>query len=177
MAQPIPLPVPAVPLLSPARVARTLDRLACEAVERLPDASALVVLGIPSRGDALAADLARRIAALVGHDVPTFALDVSAFRDDRQPASEERPPPNLDMDLTGCDVLLVDDVLHTGRTVRAALDAVVQRGRPRSIRLAVLVDRGGREYPIQPDAVGRVVAVDGGARVVVRDDFSVEVHP
>lgn len=169
--------MPAVPLLSPARVARTLDRLACEAVERLPDASALVVLGLVTRGDALAADLARRIGALVGCDVPVFALDVSDFRDDRPTESGTRPRPTLGVSLAGRDVLLVDDVLHTGRTVRAALDAVVQLGRPRSIRLAVLVDRGGREYPIQSDFVGRVVAVDVGARVVVRDDFSVEVHP
>lgn len=166
--------MPPIQLLSPARAARTLDRLACEAVERLPDAARLVVLGIPARGDALAADLARRIAALVGHDVPSHTLDPSGYRDDG-PRPGAAPLPGLD--LSGRDVLLVDDVLHTGRTVRAALDAIVHLGRPRTIRLAVLVDRGGREYPIHPDFAGRTLPADASARLHVHPDFSVHLHP
>jgi len=98
--------------------------------------------------------------------VPSWALDVTAYRDDRDPG-EPVPGTIEGPDLEDRDVVLVDDVLFTGRTVRAALDAVVRYGRPRSIQLAVLVDRGHREYPIQADYVGRVIPTRHRERVIV----------
>lgn len=156
-------------LLSPARVERTLTRLACEVVERNRGAEALLVFGMRTRGHALARRLAEALAPLAGHAVEVHALPVEAFRDDRPDAA---PPPLPDdaPDATGRDVLLVDDVLYTGRTARAALDAVLQFGRPRTTRLVVLVDRGGREVPVQPDFVGVTIPTHAGERVTVDPD-------
>ena len=169
-------PGPAL-LVSGSRVARTLDRLAAEVVEHHRGATGLIVVGIQTRGDALADALAARIAALVGHDIPSVGLDVSAFRDDRSgdlPSSSGNLP-----DLTGATVLLVDDVLHTGRTIRAALDAVVRAGRPRQIRLAVLVDRGAREIPVRADYVGRDLPIRPSERIRIEpgEGFAVYLDP
>ena len=160
-------------LLSAARVARTLDRLAAEVVEDHRGADRLIVFGIRTRGDLLGEALAQRIGALVEHPVPAHGLDVTAFRDDR-PHDTDTPPGTLP-DVTGCDVLLVDDVLHTGRTIRAALDALVRVGRPHAIRLAVLVDRGAREFPIRADYVGRDLPVQPSERIRIEpsEGFSV----
>jgi pyrimidine operon attenuation protein / uracil phosphoribosyltransferase len=160
-------------LLSSARVARTLDRLAAEIVEDHRGADRLVVFGIRTRGDALGHALARRISTLAGQMVPSHGLDVTPFRDDR-PHDANAPQSPLP-DVTGRDVLLVDDVLHTGRTIRAALDALVRGGRPRVIRLAVLVDRGAREYPIRADYVGRDLPVQPAERIRIEpaEGFSV----
>ena len=152
--------------MTPERVRRTLARLAAEVVERNRGAERLLVFGLRRRGVGVAEALADALARVAGETVEVVGLDVSAFRDDR-PA--DAPPPALDAgapDATGRDVLLVDDVLFTGRTARAALDAVLQHGRPRTIRLAVLVDRGGREVPVQPDFVGRTVPTKAAERVV-----------
>ncbi len=151
-------------LYAPERVSRTLNRMASEIVERNRGAEGLVVCGIKKRGALVAAVLASRIGALVETAPPCYALDVSAYRDDRPFADT---PEDIPFDATNRDVLLVDDVLYTGRTARAALDALVRYGRPRSIQLAVLVDRGHREYPIQPDYVGRTIPTKYRERVVV----------
>ena len=152
--------------MTPERVRRTLARLASEVVERNRGAERLLVFGLKRRGVGLAEALAAAVEAVAGQTVDVVPLDVSAFRDDR-PAGLPDPLPAGAPDATGRDVLLVDDVLFTGRTARAALDAVVQHGRPRTIRLAVLVDRGGREVPVQPDFVGRTVPTKADERVVV----------
>lgn len=169
-----PCPAPAL-LVSGARVARTLDRLAAEVVEHHRGASDLIVVGIRTRGDALADTLAARIAALVGHDVPSVGLDVSAFRDDRSGEAPAAPSGDLP-DVTGATVLLVDDVLHTGRTIRAALDALVRAGRPRQIRLAVLVDRGAREIPVRADYVGRDLPVRPSERIRIEPSEGFAVY-
>lgn len=152
-------------ILSPERVARTLDRLAHEVVERNRGGEDMVVVGILRRGADLAEALAGQIAQIVGHDIPCYGLDVRPYRDD----GDTVPPPGRDGRIHVADrhVLLVDDVLHTGRTARAALDAIVHHGRPRSIQLAVLVDRGGREYPIEATYFGRVLPAKPGERIVV----------
>lgn len=164
-------------VLSAARVDRTLDRLACEVIERQGGTERLVVVGIKARGTRLGEALAGRLTQALGHPVPFYELDASAYRDDRPAPTEARPDATLAV--RDQDVVLVDDVLHTGRTVRAALDALVRHGRPRRIQLAVLVDRGDREYPIQPDYVGRWLPTPTGSRVVVRADegFAVDVLP
>lgn len=153
-------------LLSPARVERTLTRLACEVAERNRGTNGLLVFGLRRRGHALAERLAAALAPLAGGTVDVYPLPVKGFRDDRP---DVFPPPLPDdaPDATGRDVLLVDDVLYTGRTARAALDAVLRYGRPRTLRLAVLVDRGGREVPVQPDFVGVTLPTHTDERVTV----------
>ncbi|MEM1044081.1 MAG: bifunctional pyr operon transcriptional regulator/uracil phosphoribosyltransferase PyrR [Bacteroidota bacterium] len=161
-------------LLSPARVRRTLTRLAYEIVERNRGGASLEVFGIRQRGVALAETLAGIIGEIEGRPVPVHPLDVTPFRDDLTDASEPEP---LDPRPTveARDVILVDDVLFTGRTARAALDAVLFYGRPTSIQLAVLIDRGHREYPIQPDFVGRVIPTKHRERVTVEVSGEVAV--
>jgi pyrimidine operon attenuation protein / uracil phosphoribosyltransferase len=138
-------------------VSRALTRIAHEILERNKGASDLVLLGIPTRGVPLAKRIAARIASVEGVEVPVGSLDVTMYRDDlrMRPARTllptEIPPSGID----GKVVVLVDDVLFSGRTIRAALDAMNDVGRPKAVRLAVLVDRGHRELPIRADSVGK----------------------
>ena len=142
--------------MEPTDVRRALTRIAHEVVERNRGTDDLVIVGIRTRGAFLADRLASSISSFEGQELASGALDVSLYRDD----VALRGPRNLESttvprDLDGRVVVLVDDVLYTGRTVRAAFDAVLDLGRPRAIRLAVLVDRGHRELPIRPDHVGK----------------------
>ena len=145
-----------VEILSSEEIRRTMTRLASQVIERSRDLSNLVVLGIYTKGVALAENLAKQIEVLEGVTVPVGALDITFYRDDldqigvRTPAKTDIP-----FDLTGKTVLLVDDVIYKGRTIRAALNAVNEYGRPATIWLAVLVDRGHRELPIHPDFTGK----------------------
>ena len=126
----------------------------------------MILVGIRERGARVSELIASILERVASTTVPTLALDVSGFRDDRE--SDAPPPETVDgPDLEDRDVVLVDDVLFTGRTARAALDAVIRFGRPRSIQLAVLVDRGHREYPIQADYVGRAIPTRHRERVTV----------
>lgn len=156
-------------LMKPERVRRTVTRLAYEVIERNRGVDGLLVFGLKERGAALADRLADALEEATGQHVERHALDISAFRDDRPDADPETLGPDAPR-AEGRDVLLVDDVLFTGRTARAALDAVLQYGRPRTIQLAVLVDRGHREVPVHPDFVGRVVPTKHDERVVVDPD-------
>jgi pyrimidine operon attenuation protein/uracil phosphoribosyltransferase len=138
-------------------VRRCLSRIAHEIVEHNHGVEEIALVGILNKGDHLAHRLAAKLRELEGADVPVGALDVSRHRDDlhlRQPA-EHRPSEMPKVD--GLTVVLVDDVIHHGRTVRAALDALLEYGRPRAIQLAVLVDRGHRELPLRADYVGKNV--------------------
>jgi pyrimidine operon attenuation protein / uracil phosphoribosyltransferase len=154
------------------RMARTLTRIAHEILERNRGLEDLALIGIRSRGVPLAARLAAALAALSGIDVPTGALDITLYRDDLmrhavgpQPVVRRTEIPfSIDNRL----ILLVDDVLYTGRTVRAALDALIDFGRPRAIQLVVLVDRGHRELPIRADYVGRNIPTSQPQSVQVR---------
>ena len=143
-------------LLQADDVRRAITRMAHELVEHDPDAERLVLLGIPTRGAVLARRLAEQMTRIADRPVPVGSLDVTLYRDDLagQPTRATRRT-DVPVDLDGATVVLVDDVLYSGRTVRAALDAVTAIGRPAVVRLAVLVDRGHRELPIRPDAVGR----------------------
>ena len=154
-----------IQLLSPARVRRTVARLAFEVIERNRGGAHVVIFGIRRRGMVIATMLAEALAEVEQHNVPVHALDMTAFRDDR-PGKEESLKGELPR-VEDRDVLLVDDVLFTGRTARAAIDAVLSCGRPRTIQLAVLIDRGHREVPIQPDFVGRVIPTKHAERIVV----------
>ncbi len=149
---------------------RAMTRIAHEILERNRGAADLVLLGIPSRGVPLARRIAAHIRAVEGVEVAVGALDVTLYRDDlrqqptRGPQPTEVPPGGID----GKTVVLVDDVLYSGRTVRAALDAMNDLGRPDVVRLAVLVDRGHRELPIRADHVGKNLPSARTERVMVR---------
>ena len=146
---------------------RSLTRIAHEVVERNRGVSGIVLVGVMSKGDVLARRLSRKLEELEGQPVPTGALDVTKHRDDlhlRPPA--ERPPSQVPV-LDGKTVVLVDDVIHRGRTARAAMDALMDFGRPRAIQLAVMIDRGHRELPIRPDYVGKNVPTSDAERVEV----------
>jgi pyrimidine operon attenuation protein/uracil phosphoribosyltransferase len=138
-------------------ITRALTRIAHEILERNKGADDLVLLGIPSRGVPLAERIAERIASVEGHAVPVGSLDVTMYRDDLRlkPARALLPTQIPSGGIDGKTVVLVDDVLFSGRTIRAALDALNDLGRPRAVRLAVLVDRGHRELPIRADFVGK----------------------
>ena len=157
-------------VLDGADVHRALVRIAHEIVERNKGTDGLVVVGIHTRGVPLARRLAGKLEEIEGRPVPAGALDVAMYRDD----IGMRPPQathdtELPFELAGKVVVLVDDVLYTGRTVRAALDALTDFGRPRAIQLAVLVDRGHRELPLRADYVGKNLptAPDQAVRVLL----------
>ena len=164
------IPENARDVLTADEISRALRRIGHEILERNKGAADLILLGIPSRGVPLAHRLAAAISAVEGTAVPVGALDITLYRDDlrRQPT---RPPHRSVIPDGGIDdrvVVLVDDVLYSGRTIRAALDALSELGRPRAVRLAVLVDRGHRELPIRADHVGKNLPTSRDERVHVR---------
>ena len=144
-------------VMDPRDISRALTRIAHEILERNKGASDLVLLGIPSRGVPLAQRIADKITAVEGIAVAVGSLDVTMYRDDlrMRPARTLLPTEIPQGGIDGRTVVLVDDVLFSGRTIRAALDAMADVGRPRAVRLAVLVDRGHRELPIRADFVGK----------------------
>jgi pyrimidine operon attenuation protein/uracil phosphoribosyltransferase len=150
---------PKTTILDAQQMARVIRRMAGEIVERNRGITDLLLVGIRTRGVPLAEALAAEIERMEGHKVPIGTLDITLYRDDlstvaTQPLVKETYLPRP---IDGCLVVLCDDVLYTGRTVRAALDHLVDYGRPRAVQLAVLVDRGHRELPIQADVVGKTV--------------------
>lgn len=157
-------------VLDSDEIARAITRIAHEILEREKGSAGLVVMGIHTRGVPLAHRIADRIGQIEGRPPATGALDITMFRDDlrlrpaRALAHTDVPPGGID----GRTVLLVDDVLFTGRSVRAALDALSEIGRPRAVRLAVLVDRGHRQYPIRADYVGKNIPTSLRESVHVR---------
>jgi len=155
-------------VMDASEVRRAVTRVAHEIVERNKGASEVVLVGIRTRGPVIAARLAKEIERIEGTAPPCGSLDVTLYRDDlasQGPRSVERTDvPDFD----GKVVVLVDDVFYTGRTVRAALDAISDLGRPRAVQLAVLVDRGHRELPMRADFVGRNLPTGGTERVSVR---------
>ncbi|MGB3789073.1 MAG: bifunctional pyr operon transcriptional regulator/uracil phosphoribosyltransferase PyrR [Phormidesmis sp.] len=157
-----------VDILSAEELRRTLNRLASEIVERSGDLSDLVLLGIHTRGVPLAESLMEQIGRLEGISVPVGALDITFYRDDLDQIGVRAPAKTvIPFDLTGKTVVLVDDVIYSGRTVRAALNAVHDYGRPGAVRLAVLIDRGHRQVPIHPDFVGKQLPTSSDESVQV----------
>ena len=148
-------------VLDAARISRSLARIAHEILERNHAIDELALIGIRTRGVPLARRLAQSIREINQHDVPTGALDITLYRDDlmRTPVGAQPVIRKTEIPFSIDDkrVLLVDDVLYTGRTIRAALDALIEFGRPKAIQLVVLIDRGHRELPIKADYVGRNV--------------------
>jgi pyrimidine operon attenuation protein/uracil phosphoribosyltransferase len=157
-------------LLGPDEMARSIRRIAHEIVENNKGAQGLVLAGLLTRGYPLAKRLAAAIAEFEGVAVPAGKLDIGLYRDDIGTRTDQPRlrPSEMPADIDGATVVLVDDVLYTGRSVRAAMDALLDFGRPRRVRLAVLVDRGHRELPISPDFVGKNVPTRHGEDVQVR---------
>jgi pyrimidine operon attenuation protein/uracil phosphoribosyltransferase len=153
-------------ILDEADVRRALTRIAHEILERNKGAANLCLIGVHTRGIPLAHRLAGLIESFEGQPVPVGKLDIAQHRDDR-PHNGARLLTSIDFDLTTKHVILVDDVLYTGRSVRAALDALIEHGRPAEVQLAVLVDRGHRELPIRADYVGKNIPTSRRERVTV----------
>ena len=146
-------------LMSASEIERTLVRLAHEVLEKTSDLKRLAFIGIRRRGIPMAQRLAKKIKELENLDVPTGILDINLYRDDLSTVGE-RPVVSgtqIDFAVTGMDIILMDDVLYTGRTIRAALDALFELGRPARVQLLALIDRGWRELPIEARYVGRKV--------------------
>jgi pyrimidine operon attenuation protein/uracil phosphoribosyltransferase len=178
-------------VLQPDDVARVLDRIAHQILEKTRGGTDVVLLGIPTRGEPLARRLAERIGTFGGVSVAVGTLDITLYRDDLR-SQAVRPLGRTVEPAGGVDgklVILVDDVLFSGRTVRAALDALIDLGRPRAVQLAVLIDRGHRELPIRADYVGKnlptsaseqvhvsVAEIDGADGVVISDGNAGEEH-
>lgn len=155
-------------VLDGAEISRALTRISHEIIEANKGVSDLVLVGIPTRGTMLARRIADNIARIESVEIPVGSLDVTMYRDDlaQHPTRTPRPtemPANID----GTTVVLVDDVLYSGRTVRAALDALGDHGRPKAVRLAALIDRGHRELPIRADYIGKNLPSSRDERISV----------
>jgi len=146
-------------LMSASEIDRTLVRLAHEILERTQNLDSLAFIGIRRRGVPLAQRLAKKISDLEGREIPVGILDINLYRDDLSTVGEKPVVSEtaISFSVTGKDIILFDDVLYTGRTIRAALDALFDEGRPARVQLCVLIDRGHRELPIEARYVGRMV--------------------
>ena len=156
-------------IMGPDDIRRALARVSHEILERNRGSRDVVLVGVHTRGVHLARRLAQNILQFEGSQVPVAELDISLYRDDLQ--ERARPPlklTSLPVDIGDKSVVLVDDVLYTGRTIRAAMDALIDFGRPRQVQLAILLDRGHRELPIRPDYVGKNIPTSQEERVMVR---------
>lgn len=158
-------------VLDEQAIRRALTRVAHEIIEKNKGIEDCVLVGIRTRGIYLAERLAERIKQIEGKPIPVGELDITLYRDDLTKKTGDQEPlvkgSNIDHEITNKTVVLVDDVLYTGRTVRAALDALVDIGRPSSVQLAVLVDRGHRELPIRADYVGKNIPTSSSEMIVV----------
>lgn len=167
-------------LLDTPGINRALTRIAHEILEHNKGVENLALVGIRSGGDVLGRELAQRIAKIEGVEIPCGSIDIGLYRDDLSSrGTVEVGPTDIPFSLDGLSIVLVDDVLFTGRTIRAAMDAMMDFGRPKAIQLAVLVDRGHRELPIRADFVGRNVptALEEKVDVIFNDnDCAAEVR-
>jgi len=158
-------------VLDEQAISRALTRIAHEIIERNKGIEDSVLVGIKTRGIYLANRLAERIEQIEGKKISIGELDITLYRDDLSTKTSDQEPlvkgSDIPVDVTNQKVILVDDVLYTGRTVRAAMDALVDIGRPANIQLAVLVDRGHRELPIRADYVGKNIPTSGSEKIVV----------
>lgn len=166
-------------IMDETAIRRALTRIAHEIIERNKGIENCVLAGIKTRGVFLAKRLAERLENIEGISIPWVELDVTSYRDDR--SSEERgaEKANFPVSIHGKVVILIDDVLYTGRTIRAAMDAIMDCGRPEAIQLAVLADRGHRELPIRPDYIGKNVPTSRAEEIEVllqENDGSDEVR-
>lgn len=144
---------------------RSITRMTHEIIEKNKGVEDLILIGIVTRGVPLAHRIAKLLEEFEGISVPVVELDIKGWRDD---LVEEVEKHSLDMEFTGKKVIIIDDVLHKGRTIRAAMDAIIDHGRPTSIQLAVLIDRGHREFPIRANVIGKNIPTSSTERVQVQ---------
>jgi len=155
-------------VLDKKSIDRIIARMTLEILERTDESSPLIIIGLKKRGDVLGDRIAEKIKSLEGNTVESSALDITFYRDDVElKAYKYILKEDIDFDITDKNVVLVDDVIETGRSIRAALDALIDSGRPKSIQLAVLIDRGGREFPIRPDYFGKKIQAELKSKVEV----------
>jgi pyrimidine operon attenuation protein/uracil phosphoribosyltransferase len=158
-------------VLDDQAVRRALTRIAHEIIEKNKGVQGSILVGIKTRGIYIAKRLAERIEAIEGNPIPVGELDITLYRDDLTKKTDDQEPlvkgSDIPVDISNQKVILVDDVLYTGRTVRAGMDALMDIGRPASIQLAVLVDRGHRELPIRADYVGKNIPTSSSEKIVV----------
>lgn len=154
-------------ILDEQAVSRAIVRISFEIVERNKGAEDLCIVGIMGGGVSLAKRIAAKISEIEKREVEWGQLDITCHRDDQAPPKDYQDRSVIDFPLTGKRVVLVDDVIYTGRTVRAAIDALMERGRPRNIQLAALIDRGHRELPIRADFIGKNLPTSSGEQVRV----------
>lgn len=159
-------------ILDDKAIARAITRIAHEIIERNKGIESCILVGIKTRGAFIARRLAEKIEQIEGKKILTGELDITLYRDDLSEKHKNQEPlvhqVDIEHDIQGMKVVLVDDVLYTGRTVRAAMDAVMDLGRPAQIQLAVLIDRGHRELPIRSDFVGKNIPTSSNERIVVQ---------
>ena len=175
MSTHVPADATARQLLDDEAIAKALSRIAHEIIERTDELESVALVGIQSRGAPLASRLRRLVEERCGVSLPVGALDITFHRDDVHVRDGGRPPgrqpvvraTSIAFPIEGMTVVLVDDVLYTGRTIRAAIDALLEYGRPARVQLAVLVDRGHRELPIRPDYVGKNLPTGRDERIQV----------
>jgi len=170
-------------IMDESAIRRALTRIAHEVVEKNKGIQGCVLIGIRTRGIYLARRVAERILEIEGQPIATYELDITGYRDDRPSREGGIPDSELTFLVKDKRIILFDDVLYTGRTIRAAMDALMDHGRPQSIQLAVLVDRGHRELPIRPDYVGKNVPtsrheqIEVSLREIDDDDCVTILHP
>ncbi len=155
-------------ILNKDEIEKNIIRISNEILERNIDSSTLIIIGIKNRGDILAKRIEKRIESIDRKKITTSEIDITFYRDDvHLKAYKYVVKQKTQLDITDKNIILVDDVIFTGRSVRAAIDALIDSGRPSSIQLAVLIDRGGRELPIQPDYIGKKMFVKLDKEVLV----------
>jgi pyrimidine operon attenuation protein/uracil phosphoribosyltransferase len=157
-------------IMDASKIRRVLARIATEVIERNRNLKNLVIVGVKTRGITIGKRVAHLVKELEGVDIPVGVLDIARYRDDIpvSPVKDDLKTAELGFSVIKRDVLLVDDVLMTGRTIRAAMDALIDRGRPQTVQLVVLIDRGHRELPIRPDYVGKTLPTSRREAVRVR---------
>ncbi len=156
-------------IMSKEQISRTLKRMTHEIIERHADLEHIVLIGIQKKGYPIAVAIQQNLKRFADIDVPLFGLDITPYRDD---VKGMNIPDKLDLDAFDKEVIIIDDVLFTGRSVRAAMDAINDYGRPRQIQLAILIDRGHRELPIRADYIGKNIPTARDEKVVVEPDLA-----
>ncbi|KEI97260.1 bifunctional pyrimidine regulatory protein PyrR uracil phosphoribosyltransferase [Clostridium botulinum A2B7 92] len=173
-------------IMDEVKIKRSITRISHEIIEKNKGGQDIVLVGIKRRGVPIAKRIAENIKNFEGIDIPVGTLDISLYRDDLSELSQDPIVKNnkLDVDIKDKKIILVDDVIYTGRTVRAAIQAIFDNGRPGKIQLAVLVDRGHRELPIRPDYVGKNIPTSSSEAILVElneidgnDSVKILVHP